>query len=440
MTSENTEATTGRHLLPTNMRELPSPWNDLTQGRSLDLAALPPSGAEQALEVLRASLPRHRHSVHGWDEALRDSYDDRGDHTLDEAEAWLTRLMPTTADVTRERVAQVLAKWSELGIPTVSVPPTRDQIDTTAAEWATSVRQALASDAFAFLERGAFAGHEDVTARLAKAYVRVGLAMEPAVHLLLALGRPVGEEALLALVRDDAVRVCRPYIRSWLLVLRRPGYEARAQQPARGEAPLLPPAVRDLPYSWGTGFQWPADLPETEENVARARALLQALAPAGRLPEPVPDPVWSGDEDEESPSWLEVRKVMWELMPYACHVTRERMTEAMRECALLGIPGVPQEPDGEEAARFVRRWVTWIGGWIAGEVFTWLGMYVDDDALVTPWAMELAERYARCGLAAERAVSMLRWHDTVTPSREALTRIAADETLPPHVREQAALL
>lgn len=84
------------------------------------------------------------------------------------------------------------------------------------------------------------------------------------------------------------------------------------------------------------------------------------------------------------------------------------MTEAMRECALLGIPGVPGDADSEEAARFVRRWVTWIGGWIAGEVFTWLGMYVDDDTLVTPWAMELAERYARFGFVTDQAVAMLQ--------------------------------
>ncbi|MFJ8197589.1 hypothetical protein [Streptomyces sp. NPDC096152] len=385
------------HLLPMGMRELPSPWNDLTRCRRPALAELLPTHAEQALEVLRASLPEHRHSVHDWDESLRDFYDDRDDHTLDEADAWLPRLMPTTADVTRERISQVLVKWSELGIPTVSSPPTREQIDTTAAAWATSVRQALASDAFALLERAAHLGHDGEAARLAKAYVRVGLAVEPEVRLLLALGRPRGEEALLELVHDDKVRDFRPYVRSRLLLLRRPRYEARVQEPAPGEEPSLPPVVRELPYGWAAGFQWPADLPATEQNVARARAILQACQPAEPVPDPVPAPTWGGreSEDEEPPAWLEVRQVMRDLMPYARHVTRERMIEAMRECARLGIPGVPPEPDGEEGARFVRRWTTWIGGWIAGEVFTWPGLYVDDEALVTPWTMELAERYAR---------------------------------------------
>jgi hypothetical protein len=215
--------------------------------------------------------------------------------------------------------------------------------------------------------------------------------------------------------------------------LRRPGYDARAQQPVQGEHPLLPAAVRELPYSWGAGFQWPVELPESEENITRARAILQACAPPGPVPEPVPAPSWHSyeDEDEEPPVWLEVRQVMRELMPYARLVTEERMTEAMRECALLGIPGVPADPGGEDATRFVRRWVTWIGGWIAGEVFTWLGMCVDDETLVVPWAMELAEQYARFGVATEQAVSMLNWHGTVPRSREALARLAADGTLPP---------
>ncbi|MGV9993113.1 hypothetical protein [Streptomyces sp. NPDC003374] len=426
------------HLLPAAMRELPPPWNDLTHRRRLALAELPPMDAEQAFEVLRACLPRHRQSMHGWDEELRDAYDDRDDHTLEEADAWLTRLMPTTAEVTRTRVAEVVTKWSELGIPTVSAPPTREEIDTVAAEWATSVRHALAWDAFAHLERGAFTGHEAEAADLARAYVRVGLAVEPAVGLLRTMGRPHGEKALLDLVTDHEVRDFRPYVRSVLLALRRPCHEARGRLPVRGEEPLLPAAVREVPYSWGGGFQWPTDLPGTDGNVARARAVLLACEPSGPVPEPVPSPSWSGRGEEEPPAWLEVRQVMWELMPYASRVTRERMREAVRECALLGIPGVPRDPDSEEGERFVRQWVTWIGGWIAGEVFTWLGMCVDDDTLVTPWAMELAERYARCGVASHQAVGMLRRHHSVPAARDALARIAADEQQPPEVREEAA--
>ena len=208
------------------------------------------------------------------------------------------------------------------------------------------------------------------------------------------------------------------------------------RQLAEGEHPLLPAAVRELPYSWAAGFQWPAELPESDGNITLARTILQACAPTAPVPEPVPHPDWAGDGDGDGdePAWLEVRVVMRHLMPYANLVTEERMTEAMRECASLGIPGVPSDPDSEEAAHFTRRWVTWISGWIAGEVFTWLGMYVDDDTLVTPWAMELAERYARFGFVPDRAVSMLNWHDTVPRSREALTRLAAEGKLPPEDR------
>ncbi|MEV6545571.1 hypothetical protein [Streptomyces sp. NPDC051665] len=261
-----------------------------------------------------------------------------------------------------------------------------------------------------------------------------GLAAHDAVSLLRDLGAPHGERSLLRLVRDDRVdEGSRAWARNCLTLLRRPAYETRARQPPQGEIPLLPPALRDIPYSWATGFQWPAQLPETADNIARARAILEACAPTAPEPDPVPAPSWHSyeDEDEEPPAWLEVRSVLRDFMPYAHLVTEERMTEATRECALLNIPGVPGNPDSEEAARFARRWVTWISGWIAGEVFTWLGMYVDDDTLVTPWAMELAERYARFGFVPDRAVSMLNWHDTVPSSREALARLAAEGRLPP---------
>ena len=261
----------------------------------------------------------------------------------------------------------------------------------------------------------------------------LGLAAHHAVSLLRDLGTPHGEQALLRLVRDGRVdEDSRAWARDSLTLLRRPGYEARARQLPQGESPLLPSAVRDLPYSWDTGFQWPAQLPETADNIARARAILQACAPAAPVSDPVPAPSWHSyeDEDEDPPVWLEVRAVLRDFMPYARLVTEERMAEATRECALLTIRGVPEDPDSEEAARFARRWVTWISGWIAGEVFTWLGMCVDDDTLVTPWAMELAERYARFGFVPDRAVAMLNWHGTVPRSREALARLAAEGRLP----------
>jgi hypothetical protein len=200
---------------------------------------------------------------------------------------------------------------------------------------------------------------------------------------------------------------------------------------------LLPPVVRELPYGWSCGFQWPSDLPEIDENFARARANLEACAPSGPVCEPVPAPSWDGDEDEESPPWLEVRSVMRDLMPYTRQVTRERMIEAIRECALLGIPGVPQDPHSEQAQRFVRQWVTWISGWIAEEVFRWLYLYVDDAGSLTPWASELADQYLSNGMGGEHSMTLLRWYPNIPGSREALARFAADESLTPELRELA---
>jgi hypothetical protein len=185
--------------------------------------------------VLRACLPDRRRSVHDWDEELRDFYDDRDDHTLDEADAWLTRIMPITSQVTRERVVQVVGAWADLGIPTVPEPPTEQWVDTLAAEWAASVRQALAYDAFTFIERATTDGllndrEAEDAALLAAAFVRVGVAIEAAVRLLVSLGRPHGEQTLMELANDDEVRDFRPYVRSRLLVLRRPVYEVRARE------------------------------------------------------------------------------------------------------------------------------------------------------------------------------------------------------------------
>ncbi|MEU7059976.1 hypothetical protein [Streptomyces sp. NPDC046197] len=429
---------TAHHLLPESMRQLPLPWSDLTGERTRRLEELEHTEANEqaALEALRTALSTPPVPTEGgvWNDESWELFD----RIRRETRQLLARTMPTTEEFTREGVASVLEEWARTAEPAVPDWWLEEHIDLICRLSARHVLSQWAHDVLRWLQQET---HDaSGVAAVAERCVDSGLAPRQAVDLLHALGAPYGEQALLRVVREArAGEDSRSWARETLVRLRRPGYRARARQPAQGEEPLLPPAVRELPYSWGAGFRWPADLPESEENIARARAVLQALAPAEPLREPVPDPVWSGDEDEESPGWLEVRKVMWDFMPYARLVTRERMSEALRECALLGIPGVPQDPDSEEGTRLVRQWVTWIGGWMAGEVFTWLGMYVDDDALVTPWAMELAERYVRCGLAAEQAVSLLRWHDTVPRSREALARIAADPTLPPQVRRQAAL-
>ncbi|QNE75236.1 hypothetical protein F0344_12000 [Streptomyces finlayi] len=51
--------------------------------------------------------------------------------------------------------------------------------------------------------------------------------------------------------------------------------------------------------------------------------------------------------------------------------------------------------------------------------------------------MELAERYAQRGMAAEQAVWALGHTAEIPQSREALARLAADEALPPEIREPA---
>jgi hypothetical protein len=411
-----------------------TPWNDLTWDRKRKLEELAHTEANEraALQALTAALsnpPPPAPDTSG-DEPWELFYRVRR-----EARQRLTQAMPTAGRLTLEGVADVLREWAVTADPAVPVSSLEEQLDAvtgilvryTLSDWAHDVLWWLRQETH----------DETAVAAMAERCVENGLAAHEAVNLLHALGSPHGEQALLRLVRAGRVQEgSRSWARESLMLLRRPGYRACAQEPASGEHPLLPPAVRDLPYSWGAGFQWPAELPETEENIARARAILEACAPAGPVPEPVPAPAWDGDEDEVPPAWLDVRTVMRDLMPYADLVTEERMTEAMQECALLGIPGVPQDPGSDEAARFVRRWATWIGGWIAGEVFTWLGMYVDDESLVTPWAMELAEQYARNGVATEQAVAMLRWHGTVPRSREALARLAADGILPPEEREQ----
>jgi hypothetical protein len=429
---------TAHHLLSADMRRLPSPWNDLTWERKPALEELAHTEATEqaALGALAAALSGSPASLvpRVWSDESGELFE----RIRHEAGYQLAQVMPTADRFTREGIADVLREWADTAQPPVPTWWLEDQLGLIAGALTDQALADWAHDVLLWLQQKPY--DEAGVAAAAERCVENGLASHDAVNLLYALGTPHGEQALLRIAQDGrASENSRTQARDSLMRLHRPAYDARAQQPvAQVEHPLLPPALRDLPYSWGAGFQWPSDLPESAENIARARSILQACAPPEPVPEPVPAPSWHRyeDEDEELPVWLEVRQVMRGLMPYARLVTEERMAEAMQECALLGIPGVPQDPGGEEAARFVRRWVTWIGGWIAGEVFTWLGMCVDDEALVNPWAMELAEQYARYGVAAEQAVSMLRWHGTVPRSREALARLAADGTLPPEEREE----
>ncbi|MFB6843408.1 hypothetical protein ACFCXS_00840 [Streptomyces sp. NPDC056373] len=431
------------YLLPTAMRKLPEPWHDLTYRRSQALEALAPTEErrEQARHVLRACLPDGRQNVHDWDEELRDFYDARDDHTLDEADAWLTRIMPTTSQVTRARVAQVVGTWADMGIPTVPQPPTAQWVDRVAAEWAASVRQALAYDAFAFIQRATTAGllndgEAEDAALLAAAFVRVGVAVEAAVRILVSLGRPRGEQALMELVRDDAVRDFRPYVRSRLLGLRRPAYQVRAREITRDEEPLLPEGLQGLPYSWPTDFSWGATPPDSH-SLARARSTLEACLAVERAPD---DALMCSGASADCRAIAEVVRA---LMPYPRLVTRERMDEAWRECRSLGF-----EFQGMDAEAFANVWCTRFADRVAAAVFRWLadlphgGGAAGDKEPAVPaatvlWAAELAERCARCGSAVEEAVWFLHRTDDVTGSTEALARLAFDPSLPVTTRNTA---
>lgn len=432
-------------LLPAAMRELPWPWNDLSWRLGpWKLRALPhtPANERAGLDALTAVLSGLSPASQGgvWSDESWELYDrfcQEAGHRLTQLRRWYDLL-------TRESIDGVLRGWAQTADPPVPGWWIEQQADQIAARWANSVLSDWVYEVLRWLEQKP----RDVE-RIAAAAERClanNLAGHHAMNLLHHLGAPHGEQALLRVVRNDRVdEYFRARARESLQWLRRPGYDARGQQPAHGEEPLLPPAVRDLPYEWGSGFKWPPELPETEENFARARAILEVCAPTGPVFEPVPvyltsfGGVWGGYDDleEERPVFLEVRSVMWDVMPYARQVTRERMSEVMRECALLAIPGVPQDPHSEEGQRFVRQWVTWISGWIADEVFLWLYLYVDDEDSVIPWAVELAERYLSNGMGGEHAMNLLRWYPNVPGSREALAHFAADESLVPELRELA---
>ncbi|OIJ63765.1 hypothetical protein [Streptomyces mangrovisoli] len=428
---------TAHPLLPPAMSALPAPWRDLTGERRRGLAELPDTEAVErtALDALDGALsgPLPGPGPAAWTDESWALYD----RARQEIGRRLADAMPATGDLTREGVGAVLRDWAGSARPPVPQWWLDDQLDVICSAFAQTVLAGWVEDV---LRRLGQRPHDAAAvASAAGRCVRHGLAPDAAAGLLRTLGVPYGEAELLALVTEGGVADgSRTAAREALLTLRRPARAARGRQPAHDEHPLLPPAVRELPYGWDRGFAWPVELPENEESVGRARAVLLACLPAEPVTEPVPDADTRVAQDEEAPAWAEIRSVLRDLMPYARQVTEERMAEGLRECARLGVPGVPAEPDGAEGARFARRWAGWIGGWIAAETFTWLGLYVDDESLVTPWAMELAERYARLGCVAERAVTMLAWHGSVPASRAALERLAADPALPPAVREQAA--
>jgi hypothetical protein len=310
-----------------------------------------------------------------------------------------------------------------------------------AAEWAASVRQALAYDAFAFIERATTAGllsdvEAEDAALLAAAFVRVGVAVEAAVRLLVWLGRPRGEQALRELVHDDEVRDFRPYVRSRLLGLRRSVYEVRAREVTSDEEPLLPEGLQGLPYSWQNDFGWGATAPDSH-SLAQARTALEACLTVERVQD---DSQMCGDAPADCSAIAEVVRA---LMPYPRLVTRERMNEAWRECQSLGF-----EFRGIDAESFAKAWCKRIADRVTAAVFRWLadlpqggGAAGDKEQAVLSatalGAAELAERSVRCGSAVQEAIWFLHRTDDVPGSRGALARLAFYPSLPVTTRNAA---
>jgi hypothetical protein len=191
------------------------------------------------------------------------------------------------------------------------------------------------------------------------------------------------------------------------------------------ETPLLPDVVRAYPFSWGSGFVWP---PEHEEDLAYARAVLEACLPRAALaaPEPPQEPTVWECADDEYPEWTTIRAVLRVRMPYARHVTAERMADAKAECARQGI----------DTADFEEIWTRRVIAWIAEQTLSWCGLMVDDEKALAPWLMNLAELYVQRGMAVEKAVEALLCTQDVPESRAALTRLATYEGLPAEIRER----
>ncbi|MFC5834551.1 hypothetical protein [Nonomuraea insulae] len=200
---------------------------------------------------------------------------------------------------------------------------------------------------------------------------------------------------------------------------------------AAEETPLLPEVLRAYPYPWGNAFVWTSQ-EEDEETLAYARAVLEACLPPGPLaaPEPPQEVTVRDCSGEEYPEWTAIRAVLRERMPYARYVTAERMAGAEAECARRGLG----------TAGFQEVWTRRITAWIAEQTLYWCGLMVDDEAALTPWLMDLAERYVERGMAAAKAVGALGCTRSVPESRAALARLSAYEGLPEEIRESIVSL
>jgi hypothetical protein len=208
------------HLLPAAMRELSWPWNDLHDTlRSRKLKKLPHTRANEraaldalttALSDLPSALQDIRHDE-SWEE-LFDRFADK---------AWYDLRVAGRRPhlLTREAVTEVLRKWAEWADPPVPDWWLKGQSDQIARKWADIVFSDWAGDLLWWLQEEP--RNAERLTEVAERCIKNNLAVTSALILLLSVGAPHGEQALLRVVRDDGMSEDhRTRARELLIVLR----------------------------------------------------------------------------------------------------------------------------------------------------------------------------------------------------------------------------
>lgn len=363
------------HLLTPAARALPAPWCDTTHRRSSAVGELPYTAEteHEVYGVLEAAAAARRGLglPPGWPDSVWELYWD-----FEEAlGSRLNVLMPTFGELRTDVFGDEVRSWLARS---ARAWPGDEAVAEMAGWWAVSVVGGLAHDALAWLERqvGQLLDPERaVVAAECSALEHVeSVRAVTLLHALGGSGAPeAAEGALVRIARANSLQeVDRAWARQWLRSLRLPQAEEwAATEPAESEEALLPASVRELPYPWAEGFIW-MDTEPDQRHLSYAAQVVSACEPLRRSDTPEPQSDGNEESGEDEPQWLEVRAVLRPLVPYARHVTRERMARAVAECRFLGVPGVPGVPGAAEEEEFVERWVGWIATWIAQEAEEWL--------------------------------------------------------------------
>ncbi|MFG2331851.1 hypothetical protein ACGFMM_19740 [Streptomyces sp. NPDC048604] len=167
-----------------------------------------------------------------------------------------------------------------------------------------------------------------------------------------------------------------------------------------GGTPLLPEVLRAYPYSWSRGFAWDPGTEGSGENLAYARAVLEACLPPEPLAEPLPPEEFDRDglpDWDDVPDWVVVRRVVRNHMPYTWDMTVGRMAEAEAECAAEGV----------DTTDFTERTLLLVHAWLAQETLGWVGVVVEHEPDLAPWLVDVVERYVARGMAVRAAQDAL---------------------------------